>query len=199
MEWRNILQTIKWKAYWIGHILYRIKHISDGNIEGRREMTGWRGRRRRELSYRFTDSSQAVSKPVWQIPLLRVQWKTADDGQTNCPKHVGFYSKNKFEKSVHLVGFIIRIYNDARSPERQRLGLTYTLRWRPILSPKSFALFLFVTFNTPEWGGWYSNSLQAGQSGDHIPMVARFSMPFQIGPGAHPASCTMGTWSLSWG
>ena len=24
------------------------------------------------------------------------------------PKHVEFYSKNKFEKSVHLVGFIIR-------------------------------------------------------------------------------------------
>jgi len=25
-----------------------------------------------------------------------------------CPKHVVFYSKNKFEKLVHLVGFIIR-------------------------------------------------------------------------------------------
>jgi hypothetical protein len=28
-----------------------------------------------------------------------------------CPKHVEFYSKNKFEKLVHLVGFIIRILN----------------------------------------------------------------------------------------
>ena len=53
--------------------------------------------------------SQAVSKPVWHIPLLRVQWKTPDDGHRNCPKHVEFYSKNKFEKLVHLVGFIIRI------------------------------------------------------------------------------------------
>jgi len=35
-------------------------------------------------------------------------------------KHVEFYSKNKFEKLVHLVGFIIRIYHDARSHERQR-------------------------------------------------------------------------------
>jgi len=26
----------------------------------------------------------------------------------NCPKYVEFYSKNKFEKFVHLVGFIIR-------------------------------------------------------------------------------------------
>ena len=32
---------------------------------------------------------------------------------------VEFYSKNKFEKLVHLVFFIIRIYHDARSPERQ--------------------------------------------------------------------------------
>jgi hypothetical protein len=40
--------------------------------------------------------SQAVSEPVWRIPLLCVQWKTPDDGQWSCPKHVGFYSKNKF-------------------------------------------------------------------------------------------------------
>ena len=53
--------------------------------------------------------SQAVSKPVWHIPLLCVQWKTPDDGQRNCPKHAEFYFKNKFEKLVHLVGFIIRI------------------------------------------------------------------------------------------
>ena len=31
-------------------------------------------------------------------------------GQRNCPKHVDFYSKNKFEKLVYLVGFIIKIY-----------------------------------------------------------------------------------------
>jgi hypothetical protein len=45
--------------------------------------------------------------------------KTPDDGQRNCPKHVEFYSKNKFEKLVHLAGFIVRIYHDALSPERQ--------------------------------------------------------------------------------
>jgi len=48
-----------------------------------------------------------------------VQSKTPDDGQRNCTKHVEFYSKNKLEKLVHVVGFIIRIYHDARSPERQ--------------------------------------------------------------------------------
>jgi len=41
-----------------------------------------------------------------------------DDGQRNCPKHVEFYSKNKIEKFLQLVGFIIRIYHDARLPER---------------------------------------------------------------------------------
>jgi len=61
------------------------------------------------MSYSFTDSLRAAS----------VQWKTPDDGQRNCPKHVEYYSKNKFEKLVHIVGFIIRIYHDARSPERQ--------------------------------------------------------------------------------
>jgi len=28
--------------------------------------------------------------------------------QRNCPKHVEFHSKNKFEKLVNIVGFIIR-------------------------------------------------------------------------------------------
>ena len=44
---------------------------------------------------------------------------TLDDGQRNCPKHVVFYSKNKFEKLVHPVGFIIRIYHNARTSELQ--------------------------------------------------------------------------------
>ena len=52
--------------------------------------------------------SQAVSKPVWYIPLLCLQWNTPDDGQRNYPKHVEFQSKNKFEKLVHLVGFSTR-------------------------------------------------------------------------------------------
>jgi len=51
--------------------------------------------------------------------------KTPDDGQRNCPKHVEFYSKNKFEKLVHLLGFIIRIYHDVRPPERQVTQKSY--------------------------------------------------------------------------
>jgi len=44
------------------------------------------------------------------IPLLlSLQCWTPDDGQRDCPKLVEFYSKNKFEKLVHFVGFIVRI------------------------------------------------------------------------------------------
>jgi len=74
------------------------------------------------MSYKFDDSLRAgsgrssVRKPVWPIQLLCVQWKTPDDGQRNCPKHVELYSKNKFEKSVHLVGFIIRLSVNTWTP-----------------------------------------------------------------------------------
>ena len=40
---------------------------------------------------------------------------------------VEVYSKNKFEKLLHLVGFIIRIYHDARSPERQIHQYTFVI------------------------------------------------------------------------
>jgi len=74
------------------------------------------------MSYRFAESSQEGSGQVcmtYTKLLMYDMYQTPDDGQRNCPKHVEFYSKNKFEKFVHLVGFIIRIYHDARSPERQ--------------------------------------------------------------------------------
>ena len=41
-----------------------------------------------------------------------------------------------------------------------------------------------------------SDSLQAGWSGDQIPVGARLSAPIQTGPGTHPASNTMGTGSF---
>ena len=49
------------------------------------------------------------------------------------------------------------------------------------------------------WAGWlsrYSDSLRAGWSGNRIPVQPRFSASFQTDPGAHPASCTMGTGSF---
>jgi len=65
--------------------------------------------------------SQAVWKPVWHIPLLCVQWKTPDDWQSDCPKHVEFYFKNKFEKLVHLLGFITRTHTHIQHPSLRKL------------------------------------------------------------------------------
>jgi hypothetical protein len=56
----------------------------------------------------YTQQRYMSANLLWHIPSLCVQWKTPDDEQRNCPKHVEFHSKNKFEKLVHLVGFIIR-------------------------------------------------------------------------------------------
>ena len=54
--------------------------------------------------------SLAENTDKWRSVVRAV--KNLDDGQRNCPKHVEFYSKNKFQKLVHLVGFIIRVLFD---------------------------------------------------------------------------------------
>jgi hypothetical protein len=50
---RNILHAIKRrKANWIGHMLRRnclLKHVVEEQLEGRLEMTGRQGRRRKQL------------------------------------------------------------------------------------------------------------------------------------------------------
>ena len=43
------------------------------------------------------------------------------------------------------------------------------------------------------------SELQAGRSGDRIPVGARLFPSYQTGPGAHPDSYTMDTGSLSLG
>jgi len=52
------------------------------------------------------------------IEISEMDKKTPVDGQRNCTKPEEVYSKNKFEILFHLVGFIIRINQEARSPER---------------------------------------------------------------------------------
>jgi hypothetical protein len=77
---RNIVHTIKRrKANWIGHILRRnclLKHVIEGNtcIEGRIEMTGRRGRRRKRL----LDDLKGKRK-YWKLKeeaLDRTVWRT---------------------------------------------------------------------------------------------------------------------------
>ena len=58
---------------------------------------------------------------------------------------------------------------------------------------------IVVHYVNPKWArqrSRYSDWLWAEWSRDRILMGARFSAPVQTGPGAHPASCTMGTGSF---
>ena len=76
------------------------------------------------MSYRFADSLQAgsgwncgsilillASCQQWHTPLLCVQWKTLDDGQRNCPKHVEFHSKNKIWEIFASSWFYYKKFN----------------------------------------------------------------------------------------
>jgi hypothetical protein len=77
-EERNILHTIKRrKANWIGHILRRnclLKHVIEGKVEGRLEMTGRRGRRGKQL---LDDLKE--KRRYWKLKegsLDRTVWRT---------------------------------------------------------------------------------------------------------------------------
>jgi len=70
--------------------------------------------------------------------------KNSDGGQRNCPKHGKFYSKNKIEKLVHLIGFIIIIYHEARSPENQNHKSRYD----------GFEAIIFVRVDCLEAHNW---------------------------------------------
>jgi hypothetical protein len=77
---RNALHTSKIKrrkANWIGHILHRnclLKRVSDGKIEGRVEVTGKRGGRRKQLLDGLKEAGR-----YWKLKdeaLNRTQWRT---------------------------------------------------------------------------------------------------------------------------
>jgi hypothetical protein len=77
-EERNIVHTIKRrKANWIGHILRRnclLKHVIQGKLEGRVEMTRRRRRRRQQL---LDDLKE--KRRYWKLkeePLDRTLWRT---------------------------------------------------------------------------------------------------------------------------
>jgi hypothetical protein len=81
-EEMNIVHTIKRrKANWIGHILRRnclLKHVIEGKLDGRIEMTGRRGRRRKELlddlkeERRYWKSKEeALDRTLWRTHFAR--------------------------------------------------------------------------------------------------------------------------------
>ena len=76
------------------------------------------------MSHRFADSLRAglgrkfcpdLLYDIYHCCVYSKELLMMDRGTV---RKMQFHSKNKFEKLVHLVGFIIKIHNDARSPER---------------------------------------------------------------------------------
>jgi hypothetical protein len=64
-----------------------------------------------------------------------------------------------------------------------------------VVKQQGVSLYYLPTAVGPGELSPYSDSLQAGRSGDRILVGARVSAPVQTGAGAHPASCTMATGS----
>jgi hypothetical protein len=63
----------------------------------------------RELSSRSICScSKAIYKPVWHIPVPRVQWMNSWWWSKELPETCRVSCWNKFEKLVHLFGFIVK-------------------------------------------------------------------------------------------
>ena len=71
---------------------------------------------------------KAVVKPAWHIPVPNVQWKTPDDGQRNCPKHVQFLDKNKFGNLVLLLVLLKRNFSELTRLLSNLIGLHISFR-----------------------------------------------------------------------
>jgi hypothetical protein len=74
---KRVKSWTKWrKANWIGHVLRRnclLKHVTGGKIEGRVEVTGRRGRRRKQLLDDLMETrgywklkEEALDRSVWR-------------------------------------------------------------------------------------------------------------------------------------
>ena len=102
------------------------------------------------MSCRFDDSFQswpgwsclkAVIKPAWHTPVPYVQWKTPDDGQRNCPKHLEFLDKNKFGKLVCLLVLLKR--------NLYVLGLIIDFEFSDVLC------VILISLTGGQQGSWY--------------------------------------------
>ena len=76
-------------------------------------------------------------------------------------------------------------------------GFFFSISYNDQQMHSYFTNYLTTTcFGGPGSSFGIATELRAGRSGDRIPVGERFSAPVQTGPGANPASCTMGTESF---
>jgi hypothetical protein len=71
--------------------------------------------------------------------------------------------------------------------------VTFYILYNKLLCFDRYFILCMYQISGPGSSVGIATELRAGRSGDRIPVGARFSAPIQTGPGAHPASCTMGT------
>ena len=64
---------------------------------------------------------------LYLLPVPNVQWKTPDNGQRNCPKHVEFLDKIIFWKSVRLLVLLKKIVTK-HGRMNLKLSVMYFLR-----------------------------------------------------------------------
>jgi hypothetical protein len=92
-EDRNILHTInRRKAKWIGHVLHRnylLKRVIEGKIEGSIEVSGRRGRRRKQLLHDLKEirgyrkfKEAALARTLWGTRFGRNNFRKTDFGMT---------------------------------------------------------------------------------------------------------------------
>jgi len=154
------------------------------------------------MSYRFADNLLAGSG--WNVLIQLTSClqtcmtysfaactvKIPDDGQRNCPRHVEFYSKNKLEKLVHPVVFIMRSFWTIKKPcsqgsyvpqyyERNLSSIYLPANLRKdlgaikVLTIKSQIIIILYKYLFSRGGtvGW-STALQARTSRFRFPMVS---------------------------
>ena len=108
---RHILPTIKGlKAYWIGHTLRRnclVKHGMEGQIEGRLEVRGRRGRRHRQLLDDLKEmrgyyklKKEALNRTVWRTGFGRGCGPGVRQS-VECMEHV------RVQKSLQNISYLI--------------------------------------------------------------------------------------------
>jgi hypothetical protein len=112
------------------------------------------------------------------------------------PLHVGSVV-DKWHRDRFL--WVRRLYPVSISPSTLHAHSSATMLYNWRCRHKTFKTLHYVNikyWQVCRWLSRYSDWLRAGRYGDRRPVGARFSTSVQTGPGAHPATCTIGTRSF---